>query len=155
MIVYSNHCYGSTLFRNIYGVSMSEKLYRKTFNHQFTVTSDGTGYWDMRKDLQVTFHRISIEAVLYDDNKSYGGIWLDHNANANEHGLCYTDNGVTCGVQEEFAMQLSQYNTILDPLSISGSEQGMQSTYIFSCDVNFNDNVTEKKLIDLGFILVD
>jgi len=127
------------------------KDYEIEFDHSFTATGTGEGFWGCEKGQKLNFYSIYIRITTH-DGEWWGSMTLKHNQ---IKGLAYSDPGVKCDVQAEFMVALGKFSTVIDASSITGSEQGMQEKDALNCDVDCNPFIDDKKLRDLGFKCID
>lgn len=125
--------------------------YSITFNHKFTATGTGEGNWGCQKGELIKFNKITIHLTTC-EGEWWGSVIFEHNR---IKGLVYNDPGVKCDVEEEFMTELARFHTVLAENSMHGSEMGRQGSTILDMDVSVVNNITEKKLLELGFKVVD
>lgn len=116
----------------------------------FTATATGDGHWGMEAGTVVTFTKLELRLTAYNDDGGttrYGELCAYHNKEAHEHGLCYTDKGVTAGVMG-FVLKHPTLSKLVE--DGSGSEQGMQEAKMFSLDVQLTKKYTIDELVALG-----
>jgi len=121
-----------------------------TIDCLFYATATGDGYWGMEEGTVVTFTKLELRVSVYSDDSGvseFGELCAYHDKDANEHGLCYTDKGITAGVRE-----FVQRHPVLSKLvkDLGGSEQGMQGAKMFSCDVTLAKKLTIDELVAGG-----
>lgn len=116
---------------------------------QFSAMSTGDGYWGMDAKERVDFNEVRVSVTLMpgDDNQ-WAEICFQHEHEANDLGLCYTDKGI-----EQAAATFCARHPMLSNFDhIGGSEQGMQGNHYLSCDANIDKDFTEAELLELGFV---
>jgi len=116
----------------------------------FNATATGDGYWGMEAGTVVTFTRLNLFVTVYNDDDGkvgFGEVQAYHDKGASEHGLCYTDKGITAGVKE-FILAHPVLSSIIQ--DAGGSEQGMQGEDMFSMDVTLNKKFTIDELVAAG-----
>ena len=133
---------------------MTSKLVRlnKSYDVDFNVVADGSGLWGMEAGTDLKFTTISVILKMeYVDNEivhQWSEVQAVHNKRADQFGLAYTDKAVERGVNQ-FCADHDEISDIVKRLI--GSEQGMQGTWVLSCDAEPVAMYDVDRLIELGY----